>query len=175
MKLYVIILSLLLQGCFWVSCVEASEADQIWKEAIGLARVHDNDFAYMDFQSILNDYPDSRYGMPAEFAAGEYFFLDNNLQMASDAFESFYTKYPHQQESLIALAYLYRIASVQDHADDMKKFRTMAASFRQLTFIFNDKKSFNYISGFQRKYKLDYYINKVDVYVNGTLFTEVPF
>jgi hypothetical protein len=57
----------------------------------------------------------------------------------------------------------------------MEEYRNKAASFRQLTFIFNDKKSFNFLSGFQRNHKLVYYINKVDLYVNGELFTEVPF
>ncbi len=50
MKLYVIILSLLLQGCFWVSCVKASEADLQWKEAVGFAKQEEYDFAFMDFQ-----------------------------------------------------------------------------------------------------------------------------
>ncbi len=59
--------------------------------------------------------------------------------------------------------------------DDMKKYRGLAAGFRQLTFIFNDKKSYKFISGFQRQHKLVYYINKVELYVNGELFTEVPF
>jgi mRNA-degrading endonuclease HigB of HigAB toxin-antitoxin module len=95
--------------------------------------------------------------------------------MASDEFESFYTKYPQHEESLIALAYLFQIAKIQKHPLDMKKYRNMAATFRQLTFIFNDKKSFKFISGFQREHKLVYYINKVDLYVNGELFTEVPF
>ena len=52
MKRYVIILSLLLQGWFWVTCVKASEADLEWKEAIGLAKQGENDFAFMDFQTI---------------------------------------------------------------------------------------------------------------------------
>lgn len=175
MKLYVIILSLLLQGCFWVSCAKASEADLQWKEAIGFAKQEEYDFAFMDFQTILDDCPNSHYCMDAAFAKGEYYFLQNNLNLASDEFKRFYTKYPHREESLIALAYLFQIAKIQKHQEDMKKYRNMAASFRQLTFIFNDNKSFKFISGFQRKHNLVYYINRVDLYVNGELFTEVPF
>ena len=175
MKLYVIILSLLLQGCFWVSCVKASEADLQWKEAVGFAKQEEYDFAFMDFKTILDNSPDSHYCLAAEFAQGEYYFLQNNLKMASDQFENFYTKYPGHEEALVALAYLFQIAKMQEHADDMKKYRNMAATFRQLTFIFNDKKSYKFISGFQRQHKLVYYINKVDLYVNGELFTEVHF
>ncbi len=175
MKLYAIILSLLLQGSFWVTCVKASETDLEWKEAIGFARAQENDFAFMDFRGVLDDCPDSRYCLAAEFAQGEYYFLQNNLPMARDAFKSFYAKYPRHQEALIALAYLFQIAKIQDRPDDIKEYRNKAASFRQLTFIFNDKKFFKFLSGFQRKYKLVYYINKVELYVNGQLFTEVPF
>jgi hypothetical protein len=175
MMLYVIILSLLLQGWLWVPCVKASEADLEWKEAIGLAKEGEPDFAFMNFHSLLDNYPYSRYAMPAEFAQGEYYFLQNNLKMASEEFKNFYTQYPRHQEAVIALAYLFRIAQLQQRSEDMLKYRNKVATFRQLTFIFNDEKSFKFLSGFQRKHKLVYYINKVDLYVNGKLFTEVPF
>jgi hypothetical protein len=175
MRLYVIILSLLLQGCLLIPCAWASEADLEWKEAIDLAKQGENDFAFMDFDSILKDYPNSRHSMAAAFALGEYYFLQNNLPMASETFENFYTQYPQHQEALVALAYLFKIAKTQNHPNDLEKYRNQAASFRQLTFIFNDKKSFKFISGFQRKYTLIYYINKVELYVNGKLFTGIPF
>ncbi len=175
MKLYVIILSLLLQGCFWAPCVKASEADLEWKDAVGSAKQGEYDFAFMDFRTLLENHPDSRYSLAAEFAQGEYYFLQNNLQMASAEFRNFYTKYPHHEEALITLAYLFRIAQIQNQPDAMKEYRKKAASFRQLIFIFNDKKFYKFLSGFQRKHKLVYYINKVDLYVNGQLFTEVPF
>ena len=175
MKLYVIILSLLLQGCWWVTCVEASEADLEWREAIGLAKEGENDFAFMDFKTVLDDCPGSRHCVAAGFAQGEYYFLQNNLAMARDEFKNFYAQYPRHQEALVALAYLFQIAKIQRHTDDMKAYRSKAASFRQLTFIFNDKKLFKFLSGFQRQHKLVYYINKVELYVNGQLFTEIPF
>lgn len=175
MKLYVIILSLLVQGVFWVTCVKASEADLEWKEAIGFAKQGENDFAFMDFQTVLDDCPQSSHCLAAAFAQGEYYFLQDNLQMASDAFENFYVKYPRHEEALIALAYLFQIAKIEEKSNDMEKYRQEAATFRQLTFIFSDKKSFNFLSGFQRRHKLVYYIDKVDLYVNDELFTEVPF
>ena len=175
MRLYVIILSLLLQGCFWAPCVKASEAGLEWQDAIGSAKQGEYDFAFMNFRTILEDYPNSRYCLSAKFALGEYYFLQNNLQAASDEFKSFYAKYPQHEEALIALVYLFKIAQIQKNPNTMKNYRNKAASFRQLTFIFNDKKSFKYLSGFQRKHKLVYYINKVELYVNGQLFTEVPF
>jgi len=175
MKLYVIILSLVLQGYFWAPCVKASEADLEWKEAVGLAKQGEYDFAYMNFRAILDDYPDSRYGLKVEFAQGEYYFLQDNLQLASEAFEDFYTKYPRHEESLIALAYLFKIAQIQNRPDKMKSYRNKAASFHQLVFIFNDNKSFKFLSAFQRRHKLVCYINKAELYVNDKLFTEVPF
>ena len=175
MKLYVIILSLVLQGYFWAPCVQASEADLEWKEAVGLAKQGEYDFAFMNFKMIADEYPASHYGLKADFAQGEYYFLQNNLQMASIAFKDFYSKYPQHEEALIALAYLFEIAQIQNHPNEMKEYRNKAANFHQLVFIFNDNKSFKFLSGFQRKHKLVCYINKVELYVNGKLFTEVPF
>jgi tetratricopeptide (TPR) repeat protein len=175
MKRYVIILSLLLQGWCWVPCVKASEAGLEWKEAIESAKQGEYDFAYMSFKEIQDDYPASRYGLAATFAQGEYYFLQNNLPMAAEEFKNFYSKYPQHEEALIAIAYLYKIAEIQKHPDVAQEYRNKAASFRQLTFIFSDKKYFSFLSGFQRQHKLVCTINKVELYVNGKLFTEVPF
>ncbi len=158
-----------------MACAEASDADLEFKEAVGFAREGENDFAFMDFQTVLNECPGSRHCLASDFALGEYYFLQNNWQMASDQFETVYAKYPRHEEALIALAYLYQIAKIQDHKDDMEKYRGKAAAFRQLTFIFNDQKVYTFLSGFQRLHELVYTINKVDIYVNGQLFTEVPF
>ncbi len=129
----------------------------------------------MGFQAVLENCPHSRHCLAAAFAQGEYYFLENNLAMANDAFKDFYAKYPRHQEALMALAYLYQIAKIQNLPAGMKEYRAKAASFRQLTFIFNDKKSYKFLSPFQHKHRLVYYINKVELYVNGKLFTEIPF
>ena len=175
MKLYASILSLLLQGCFWVPCVKASEANLEWQDAVKSAKQGEYDFAFMDFKTITDDYPNSPRFLAATFAQAEYYFLENNLQAASDEFKTFYNKYPKHEESLIALVYLFKIAQIQNYPDDIKEYRNKIASFHQLTFIFNDKKSFKFFSGFQRKYRLVYHINKVELYVNGQLFSEVSF
>ena len=84
MKLYAIILSLLLQGCFWVPCVKASEANLEWQDAVKSAKQGEYDFAFMDFKTITDDYPNSPRFLAATFAQAEYYFLENNLQAASD-------------------------------------------------------------------------------------------
>ena len=175
MKLYVIILSLLLQGCCGITCVKASEADIDLQDAVKSAQEGDNAFAFMGFHTILEEHPKSSRSMAASFAQAEYYFLENDLDMASEAFKDFYTSYPHRDESMIALVYLFKMAQIQHDPKIMKEYQQKIASFRQLTFIFNEKKYFKFTSGFQRKYKLVYSINKVELYVNGQLFTEVPF
>lgn len=175
MGLYVIILSLLLQGFVGIPCGNASEDGQEWKEAIVSAKQGEYDFAFMAFKSLLDTYPNSRFRLAAKFAQGEYYFLQNNLPSAIDEFKDFYAFYPRQEEALIALVYLFKIAQIQKNALEMKEYRNKIASFRQLTFIFNDKKYFKFRSGFQINYKLVSYINKIELYVNGQLFSEVPF
>ncbi len=171
----VIILSLLLQGCFLVPCVKASEADLEWKDAVRSAQQGDADFAFMGFQAIVQVYPDSRYYLPAKFAEGEYYFHHNDLTMALEVFESFCAQYPKREEALIALAYLFKIAQIQGNADALKNYHNRVASFHQLAFVFNEKKSFTFLSGFGHKHKLVFTIDKVELYVDDRLFTKVPF
>jgi outer membrane protein assembly factor BamD (BamD/ComL family) len=173
MKLYVIILSLLLQGSVWMTTANASEANIEWRNAIGFVKSGQPDFAFMDFHTIAETCPASRHSQDAEFAEGEYYFTENAFSSASATFLDFYAKYPRNEQAMIALAYLYQITKIEKDTKSMEKYRGMIASFRQLTFIFNDEKSFKYVSGFRRKYKLEYTINKAQVYVNGELFTEV--
>jgi outer membrane protein assembly factor BamD (BamD/ComL family) len=175
MKTTIIFLSLLLQACFWAPGVKASEADLQWQEAVRSVQQGDYDFAFMGFKTILENYSDSSRCMAAEFAMGEYFFLQKNFGMASDEFKDFYTKYPQHQESLAALVYLFKIAQIENRTEDIKEYREKIASFRQLAFIFNDRRSFKFVSGFLHKHRLVYHINKVELYVNGKLFAEVPF
>jgi len=175
MGLFVIILSLLLQGCFLVPCANASEADVEWEDAIGSVKQGENAFAFMDFRAILDAYPGSSHCLAAKFAQGEYFYYQNDLPMASEEFKDFYARYPRHEEALIALVYLFKISQIQKNAEEAKEYHNKIASFRQLTFIFNDKKYFNFLSGFQHKHKLVYFINKVQLYVNGKIFAEVPF
>ena len=175
MKLYGIILSLLLQGCLLAPCVKASEADLKWQEAVRSARHGEDDFAFMDFQAIAQDSPDSCWSLPAAFAVGEYYFLQDNLNMASDAFESFYAKYPRHEEALIALAYLFKIAQSQKNTNAIKEYHHRVASFQQLSFVFKENKTFMFLSGFGHKHKLVFYIDKIELYVDDKLFTQVRF
>ncbi|MBF0504824.1 MAG: hypothetical protein HQL14_06950 [Candidatus Omnitrophica bacterium] len=175
MKLYVIILSLLLQGWLLVPCVKASEADFEWNDAVRSAQQGEPDFAFMGFQTITQAYPNSKYALAAEFAQAEYFFLQNNFDLAASAFKNFFTKYPQRKEALAALGYLFKIAQIQKTPNEAKQYRHRAASFQQLAFIFNEKKSFEFLSGFGHKHKLVLTIDKMELYVNGKLFSEVPF
>jgi tetratricopeptide (TPR) repeat protein len=113
--------------------------------------------------------------LPAQFAEGEYYFRQNNFQMAIEAFESFSAQYPKREEALIALAYLFKIAQIQGNPDAIKDYHHKVASFHQLAFVFNENKSFTFLSGFGHKHKLVFYIDKVELYVDDKLFTKVHF
>ena len=174
MKWYVIILSLLLQG-YSVPCVHASQAGSVWQDAVEEVNQGAYDFAYMDFRTILETSPDSPYALRSQFALGEYFFIEKNLPLAAGEFKNFCSLYPHREEALIALVYLFKMAQMENKSGVMKKYRSQIASFGQHNFIFNEKKSFKFKSAFQRRYRLITSLNKVELYVNNQLFTEVSF
>ncbi len=140
-----------------------------------MAKGGDADFAFMRFRILVHDYPDSRRAVDARFALGEYYFLRGNFAMAIQEFGDFCARYPKREETLAALGYLYQMARMQGQTDAMKKYRDRVIASRQVILIFNEKKSFQFFSGFQRRHKVVFYIDKIEVLIDDKLFCEVPF
>lgn len=153
----------------------AGEVDLQWKRAVMLAKQGQTDFAFVDFDFIARRYPESRYAMPAQFAQGEYYFLHNQRPAAIATFEDFTVKYPKSKESLLAMAYLYAAAKDRGDAQAMDKYRKELASSQQTKFIFKDTRSFEFISAFQRRHKVTFSIDKIEVTVNGAPLAEIVF
>ena len=175
MRLAVIILILSWQCLGSVPVTNAADADILWGKAVELAKQGQMDLAFINFRMLVDVYPDFPKTPTAQLDLGEYYFLQNNYPLAAQEFQNFSTKYPKRQESLIALSYLYKIAQINGQKQSMQEHQKRIVASHQAVFIFKDSKSLEYVSGFQRKYKLVFYIDKLEVFANGKLFVTVPY
>lgn len=174
MRLTAIILILFWQCCCCVPLLNAADADTLWAQAVQMAKQREMDFAFINFRMIVDTYPDSTQSPAAQFDLGEYYFLENYFTLAIAEFEGIYTKHPRQKESMVALAYLYKIAQMKGQKDQMSRYQKQIISSYRAAFIFKDSRSFEYLSGFQHKHKLVFYIDRIEVFADGKLFVEVP-
>src|SRR5437868_994201 len=110
MRFAVIILILLWQSCCCSASLNAADADLLWTRAVELAKVGQADGAFVNFHMLVQAYPDFSRTASAQFDLGEYFFFQNNFEQAAAEFKNTYAKYPKSKESLVALAYLYKMA-----------------------------------------------------------------
>ena len=152
----------------------AADADILWSRAVEMAKQGQMDMAFLNFRMLADTYPDVPQNPAAQFNVGEYYFLQNNFPLAVKEFKSLFIQHSKQKESLMALVYLYKMAQSIGDENSMKSYQKKIISLHQNTFIFQDHKSFEYISGLQHKYKFVFTINGIEVLMDGHLFTRVP-
>ena len=108
----------------------------------------------------------------AKFGIAEYYFMHQDLLDAFRAFKEYTDVYPPQASSLLAKIYLYKIAS-------LKKDAETAASLRKEMFVssfvllFSKFKILPYRSVFDNRYEIHYYLDKIQVFLNGGKFEEI--
>lgn len=172
MKKSLILLILL----FFAGPVSASEDGGIYAMARKMARQGQADFAFMQYQRILRDYPESKYAEPAWFAQGEYNFMIGNYPKAKETFQSFLEKYPLSKGRLFALAYLLRIAQAQNDETKAKEAETEVIKYKQVSLVFRDRQEFRYKSPLKNySFKAAIHIDKIEIYAGGELFAKIVY
>lgn len=155
--------------------LEAGEEVQLYRKAVKAARAGKTDFAFMYYNAILRNYPQSEYREDALFALGEYNYQLPNYAEAARMFASFIADYPQSPGRLFALAYLYKIAKIQENQsliDDLKK---EILTFRQVGLVFKEFKEREYHSPLERIHRAVFHIDMVEFYIAGDLFAQVSY
>lgn len=169
----VIILTLFWQSC-WVVAVNAADADVLWTRAVTMAQQGQMDLAFTNFRMIVDDYPDSAKTPKAQLDVGEYYYSQNDFNSALPEFENIVRQHPKDKESLIALAYLFKMAQLQGQKEAMGKYQKQLASSHPFALVFNNSKSLECTSGFLHKYKMVFQIDRIEVFKDGRSFVEIP-
>lgn len=107
-----------------------------------------------------------------KFAVAEYYFKHNDFSDAFSNFSDFAKTYPPDESTLLAKIYLYKIAVI-------KKDSNLASSLKKEIFdspfilLFSNYKMLKYKSAFDNVYEIHYYLDKIQVFLNGEAFVEI--
>ncbi|MCQ9207950.1 MAG: outer membrane protein assembly factor BamD [Omnitrophica bacterium] len=151
----------------------AQTAKSLYSQANESLRSDKKDFAFIYFSSIVEKYPESRFAEDALFAVGEYYFEVADYYNAVDNFSSFVNKYPQSQARVFAMAYLLDIAVKRGKIKLIRELEKKIVAFRQFVFLFENSKEYYYLSPFAKEYKVVYFIEKVEFYIDGELFAKI--
>lgn len=133
------------------------------------------DQAFIYCQSLLTNYPNSKYKEQSIFGMGEYYFLVADYLDAQNTFETFINQYPKSKGVLFAQVYLYKIATLTGNKTLKKKTLKEIVSLKRMIFVFREFKEFNYQSALLGNYRGIYSINKIEIYNEGKLVEQIPY
>jgi hypothetical protein len=153
----------------------AGEDATKYAQARKMAKAGQKDFAFMQYQTILRDYPNSRFTEPALFGKGEYYFLIEDYRQAKEAFEGFLTQFPKSNGRMFALAYLWRIAKLQNDEATAQDLANQIVTQKQVSLVFRDRKEYKYLSPLNNNFLAAIHIDKIEVYLGGELFAKISY
>lgn len=154
---------------------DTQEDKKLYSQGIKAARSGDIDFAFMNFYRLLSIFPESEFSEDALFATGEYYFLIGDYYDAARTFNRFINNYPGSEAELFALIYLLEIAKIRGKEKLVKILEKEIVTSQRLAFLFRDFKEYKYLSPLFKSYKVVYFIDKVEFYIDGKLFTKISY
>jgi hypothetical protein len=83
--------------------------------------------------------------------------------------------YPDFKGKLFALAYLYKIAESAGQEELKEKLKTEIVTFKRVSLLFRNSQKYVYRSPLLKRYKVEYYIDRVEFYLDGESFAQIPF
>lgn len=153
----------------------AQDNKEVYFKAVEMARAGEPDFAYMHFKEALFDFFGSKYKKDALFATGEYYFSVNDYSDASLVFFQLVEDYADSKAEIFALAYLLKISRIRNQEAFTEALKELIINSQRLVLAFKEYKEIKYNSPFQKRYKVIYYIDKIEFYLNGELFEKILF
>lgn len=174
-NLRIIFITLLIAFLFAASGYCGEEKDFYYR-GVRAARAGRIDQAFSYFDIVLRSlYKANRYTEKALFATGEYYFLIGANREAKIAFRQVANDYPESITALLSLGYLFKMAQLEGKQESLESIKKEIIGFKQVSLLFRDSEVFKYLSAMNKKYKAVYYIDKVEIYIDGELFQEIPF
>ena len=107
------------------------------------------------------------------FGIGEYYFLQSDYGDARRILDMFIEKFPGSKARIFAMAYLLEID--RRLGRDVLPMEKDIVSFMKVTLLFRDYKIYRFNSVLRNKYKVIYFIDNVQFYVNEKLFCQVSY
>ena len=106
------------------------------------------------------------------FSLGEYYFTYNVMADAQQTFEEYLLGGPDSIGQLIANVYLYKIAGRAKKGERQQQIRKEVFK-RQFVLLFDKYKTLRYRSLFGNEYEVRYFVDRIDVLLNGDMFEQI--
>ena len=170
-----IIPAFLFLALFFTGLALAREESWLYSSAIAEAKKGNYEFSFLNLHSLVTNFPETKYLENSLFAIGEYHYKNNNSAAATDSFIKLLEKFPDSKSTVFALAYLLKIAQKRQDQYLTAKLEKAIATFHKLSLVFRNSKEFTYKSILLSKYRVIYYIDKVEFYKDGEFFAQVSY
>ncbi len=133
------------------------------------------DFAFVNFLSIVKNSPGSRYRQDALFAVIEYYFLSSNYTDAFSASVELLDNYPDSEMRPFVLFYLLKISQAWGNDDLTKIVQTQIKNLKRIVLIFKETEDYKFKSPLGLSYRVAYYIDKLEFYLDGKLQAQISY
>jgi outer membrane protein assembly factor BamD (BamD/ComL family) len=171
LSIFVLCLCILLP----LASARCQEDEKIYDRATEYVKSGDTNSAFMSLHALVTAYPASGHARDSLFSLGEYYYRVNDLRDAQANFFRMVKQYPDSPAAIFCYAYLLDISKKEKKDGQAKAFERLLIDSQRLIFLFSESKQFTYTSVFGVTYKAVYYIDKVEIYADGTLFTSVSY
>ena len=155
------------------SAAQAYSTDQLYSLAKTAARAGRIDTAFMYDRIILTEHPQLYYRPEAVFANAEYLFWNNDYKDGSTLFKEYVSQNKNSKESLLALAYLLKIAQIKKDTKLALELEKQIKDFRSQLFIFKKVKEYKFKSPLLYQCKIVYSLNRIEFYVQEKLLVKI--
>ncbi len=183
--------------------VWASEVSHFTKKASEFAKIGQFDLAFINYQAVLRDDKLSAQALFAsgeyyflnffpeksKSAFQKYIKVTTTAQSRSSATQSIGGAHRKKMTKcrkifalrcnidgkLFALAYLLKIARLQQNQKSIKKLETDILSLKRQGFVFEEKKEYQYTSPLYRKHRVIYTIDKIAIIIEDQIFEKISF
>jgi len=106
------------------------------------------------------------------FAVAEYYFWDNDFIDAQRDFQDFVAKAPVGINSLLGNVYLYKIAHIHGNEKQMEAIKKDLFQNRFIL-LFDKFKTLTYASLWKNEYEVHYFVDRIEIFLNGEIFEEI--
>jgi len=153
----------------------AGQDSTVFFKARESARQGQRDFAFMHYRTIIRNYPQSKYKIPALFALGEYYFLAADHKKSMDYFNQYIKQTKDENGKLFALLYLLQFAKKFGQEDRIEEIHYEMVALKRQSFLFKKFREYQYRSPLHRLHKALYEIDNIQFFVEGILYEKIDY
>ena len=131
-----------------------------------------NLYKFLHLRGRLQDRISGTERSRVNFAIAEYYFKVNDLIDTKSAFEGYVKENPIGITTLLANVYLYKMAQLENNQAKIAALKKEMFK-EQFILLFNKYKILSYTSLYGNKYEVHYFVDRIEIFLNGDIFERV--